>query len=129
MLHRVLILFDDGVCEEIEAEEVSASSWRLKQTPLASSTSARLGDVVELTPEGKIWRFQRVAEPASHVTIELLVPKDEGDWGALRALFDAVSDAGGEWERAYGGLVLLHVPAHAAHAIVQMADALRTRNG
>jgi hypothetical protein len=120
----MLILFEDGVCEDVEAGSAGEARFLLLQTPLASSTTARRGDLVELQAEGTIWRFVRVVQPASHVTIELAVPKDDGDWGALRTLFDTLEQVGGEWERAYGGLVLLHVPAAHAEEIRAKVDAL-----
>lgn len=127
----MLILFEDGVCEEVEAGAAGESRFLLMQTPLASSTTARRGDVVELESEGRIWRFVRVVHPATHMTIELNVA--EGDAlespAALRSIFDALEQAGGQWERAYGGFVLLHVPAPHAAAIQEKVDAFtRTRS-
>jgi hypothetical protein len=109
----MLILFEDGIAEELRAERIGETTFRLSETPLASATTVRRGDVVELADEGKIWRFVAVTEPSPHVTIELVVPT--GGWTELRDLFDFVAQIGGEWERAYGGVVLLHVPP--AHAI------------
>lgn len=120
----MLILFEDGVCEDVETGTAGESRFMLLTTPLASSTTARRGDVVELAAEGKIWRFLRVVEPSTDVTLQLTVPKDDGDWGALRSLFDALEAVGGRWERAYGGLVLLHVPAEHASSIRDRVDAL-----
>ena len=107
----MLILFEDGVCEDVETGTAGESRYLLMQTPLASNTTARRGDVVELEADGKIWRFLRIVRPSTDVTIELTVPTGDGSWGALRELFDTLEARGGQWERAYGGLVLLHVPA------------------
>lgn len=120
----MLILFEDGVCEDVETGTAGDSRFMLLTTPLASSTTARRGDVVELAAEGKIWRFLRVVEPSTDVTIELVVPKEHGDWGALRNLFDTLEQLGGKWERAYGGLVLLHVPAQHGETIRAHVEAL-----
>ena len=118
----MLILFEDGVCEDVETGSAGESRFLLMQTPMASSTTARRGDVVELQPEGTIWRFVAVVQPAAHVTIELTVPTGDGDWSALRTLFDTLERLGGQWERAYGGIVLLHVPAERAAEIRLAAD-------
>jgi hypothetical protein len=42
-------------------------------------------------------------------------------------LFERVEERGGEWERAHGGVVLLHVPPEHAAEIQSMRDALPAR--
>lgn len=118
----MLILFDDGIAEELEADRLDASRFRLRETPLASATTAKKGDVLELVDEGKIWRFVAIAERSAHVTIELRVPTE--GWTNLRELFDYIEEIGGEWERAYGGVVLLHVPETHAREIERKIAAL-----
>lgn len=120
----MLILFEDGVCEELSAERLPDGTFRLVATPLATSSSVRRGDVLVLREEGKIWRLERVAVAAPHVTLELAMTGDVVRASGLRALFERVEDLGGEWERAYGGVVLIHIAREHAEGIEAMLRSL-----
>jgi hypothetical protein len=104
------IVFEDGVCEDIDAELVDGKHHRLLATPLCSSSGAKLGDVVELTSEGKIWRFERVVDRSPLEMLDCLVPRVIAEARELQDLFEYVRQIGGEWEQAFGGIVFLHVP-------------------
>jgi len=103
------ILFGDGTCEDIDTEPVGGS-YRLLGTPLCSSSDLRLGDVVELTSEGDIWRFQRVMTRSPLVTLEYLVTRKIAELPDFHSLLEQVRTSGGEWERAFGGVVFIHLP-------------------
>jgi len=106
---RVRMLFDDGVCEEVTVSFVGECLCRLEETPMASTTDARLGDVVEFEPEDGIAKMRRVAERSP---LEMLVwaISDEllasDDFQRLAAMIEG---KGGVIERAHGGSLLVHV--------------------
>ena len=106
---QMRILFEDGTCEDIDTEPVRGR-YRLLATPLCSSSDLRLGDVVELTSEGDIWRFQRVMARSPLVTVEYLVTRKIAELPAFHSLLEKVRQSGGEWERAFGGVVFIHLP-------------------
>lgn len=120
----MLVLFEDGVCEEVEAERLDGDNWRLLSTPLATSSSVRRDDVVLLREDGKIFRFESIAKPAPYVTLELMMSESVIRAEGLRALFERVDESGGQWERAHGGVVLLHVLPEHVKEIESMRDAL-----
>lgn len=120
----MLVLFEDGVCEEVEAERLEGDRWRLLSTPLATSSNVRRDDVVVLREDGRIFRFEKIAKAAPYVTIELVMSEAVIRAEGLRALFERVEETGGQWERAHGGVVLLHVPPERAAEIQSMRDAL-----
>lgn len=120
----MLVLFEDGVCEEVEAERLDGDHWRLLSTPLATSSAVRRDDVVVLREDGKIFRFEKIARSAPFVTIELRMTEAVIRAEGLRALFEHVEETGGQWERAHGGVVLLHVPPQHASEVESMCDAL-----
>lgn len=104
------ILFEDGVYEDVDAEPLTGNRYRLLATPLSSSSDAKFGDVIELTADGDIWRFERVFDRSSLHTLELLVSQSVAESPASRAVLEHVRQIGGEWERAFGGIVFVHVP-------------------
>ncbi|HEX2836108.1 MAG TPA: hypothetical protein VHW00_24095 [Thermoanaerobaculia bacterium] len=110
------ILFEDGVCEDVETEP-DGDFHRLAATPLSSSTDARFGDVIELAAEGPIWRFVRVAEASPFVTLEFLLSREVAESEAFGRVLDHVRDQGGIWERAFGGMVFVHVPPETANDV------------
>lgn len=104
------IVFEDGVCEDIDTEPMTATRHRLLATPLASSSGARLGDVVELTSDGDIWRFERLLDRSPLVTLDMLVTREIAGAPGFLDLLEQVRRIGGEWEQAFGGIVFIHVP-------------------
>lgn len=116
-LSKVRILFDDGVCEEVDVSFVGECRCRLEQTPLASATEARFGDVVEFEPEDGIAKMRRIVERSPYATLTWVVSDavDESDaFGRLRA---RIVSEGGRVERACGGTVLVHVRPDTAAAV------------
>jgi hypothetical protein len=104
------IVFEDGVCEDIDTEVMTGSRYRLLATPLSSSSAARLGDVIELASEGDLWRFERVLDRSPLVTLEWAVTQDIAAAPMFHELLEHVRQIGGEWEQAFGGIVFVHLP-------------------
>lgn len=116
----IRILFPDGVCEAIAFERVGEGRMRLLATPTASTTEARLGDVVALEEiDGGVQRFVAIAEPSPYETFAWPEPKSLGACGAFEDLLRRVGETGGVVERAFGGVSLVHVSKEQAAEIVR----------
>lgn len=116
----IRILFDDGVCEEVEFEATGDGRVRLLATPTASTTEARLGDVVALEEiEGGIRRFVAIAEPSPYETFAWPEPAALAAAGAFEDLLRRVEETGGRVERAFGGVSLVHVAKEEVDEIVR----------
>ena len=116
----IRILFDDGVCEAVPCETLADGRARLLATPTASQTVARLGDVVTLLPgDGGVLRFAGIVEPSVFETFSWPAPKSLGACGAYEDLLRRVEETGGAVERAFGGVVLVHVTQQEKAAIVR----------
>lgn len=113
------IVFEDGVCEEIGVEPLGEGHVRLLETPLASSTGARMGDVVEVAPEGSTFRFQRIVAPSVLITTEWLINAKSTESEELAVFLAQLCRLGGEWERAFGGILLVHAPLEHADEIAR----------
>lgn len=114
---RVRILFDDGVCEEVDVSFVGECLCRLEQTPLASTTEARLGDVVEFEPEDGIAKLTRIAERSPYEMLTLMVPATLARSERFREWLSEVERQGCRVEQAHGGVILVHAPGPEVEAI------------
>jgi hypothetical protein len=106
----IRILFPDGVCEAVASERVAEGRVRLLATPTASTTEARLGDVVSLEEiDGGVHRFVAIVELSPYETFSWPEPKSLAACGAFEDLLRRVEETGGVVERAFGGVSLVHV--------------------
>ena len=123
------IVFDDSVCEDVEVEPLPDGYVRLLETPLASETGARLGDVIELRSEGSVSRFVRVVAPSTLVTLDWLLPKRVADSDEIRETIQYVRTIGGETEQAFGGVLLVHVPSERVEDVtVRLQELLHSQS-
>jgi len=106
---RVRMLFEDGVCEEVTVSFVGECLCRLEETPMASTTDARLGDVVEFEPEDGIAKMRRIAERSPLEMLVWVVSAELSSTDGFRRLAATIEGRGGVIERAHGGSVLVHV--------------------
>ena len=118
------IVFEDSVCEDIEVEQLPDGHVRLLETPLASETGARLGDIVELKTEGSVSRFVRIVAPSILVTLEWLVTSRVADSPEFRKTIQYVRTIGGETEQAFGGMLLVHVPSERVREVTARIEEL-----
>jgi hypothetical protein len=103
------ILFEDGVCEDVEVTSLSSQSVRLEETPLASSEEVRFGDVIEVEPyERDVFRFVRVISRSDLEMSTFLVSQKVAGDEAFTKVLSQVTAIGVHWERAFGGVLMLH---------------------
>jgi hypothetical protein len=122
---RVRMLFDDGVCEEVAVSFAGECVCRLESTPMASTTEARLGDVVEFEPRDGVARMTRVVERSPYETLTWVAVERLATSDAFARLIVSVEEKGGRVERAFGGTVLVHVrPDEADDAAAAFASLL-----
>jgi hypothetical protein len=77
--------------------------------------SINLGDVIaaELSGDRGI-RFINVSRKSSYVTLRWVISKKAADSVGLSAFLKQVTEVGGLWERALGGVLILHLPQASA---------------
>jgi len=112
------ILFEDGVCEEVDVTELSPGVVRLDETPLASSSELHFGDVIELEQvDQSIWKYVRLSKRADHESASILLSRDVANSMELESVLADITRHGVHWERAFGSILFLHGPAEkVAHA-------------
>ncbi len=107
--------FDSELEEEVDVEEIAPGQFRLLFTPITMLPYVWLGDVIEAQADeqGVFW-VQRLVEPSPFRHYDWLLAQEIMESEELAAFTVRVSQSGGEWERFFGGCLLVHVPADAA---------------
>jgi hypothetical protein len=110
----VYITFDDGASfETIMVTLLSSDTCRLEETPL-SEEGVSLGDVIKVEKDemGRL-RFRQITSKAELQTYSWLLSQHIIESPEFRNFCESVMRLGGMWEKALGGLVIVHIPLHA----------------
>ncbi|HEY6252019.1 MAG TPA: hypothetical protein VI685_18845 [Candidatus Angelobacter sp.] len=120
------ISFPPGDEEELLVLPLGGNMYRLEESSMLAE--ARYHDIIEAEAisDGTL-RFVRVAAPSNLKTVSCTLPDAEFESPALSALLDRVMAAGGNWERVFGGVLLLHLPAGEEGAVLDQLKGL-TKN-
>lgn len=96
--------------EMVDATPLGNNLYQVMISPLLSEFVS-YGDVVEATLDlrGKLVARQVVSR-GSFRGWEFAIPRAFVDSPELNAFCDAVMKTGGNWERIFGGLLIIHVP-------------------
>jgi hypothetical protein len=100
----------DGLTEDgALVTRLGPSRYRLESSPLTEV--ARFGDVVEVAAqEDGALVFQRVVSPSVFRTYDYVLSREAIESPRFKELVERVTESGGQWEVAYGGCVMIHVP-------------------
>lgn len=109
--------FGNGYKEELLVLPLGGNLYRLEES--AELAEARYHDIIEAESlsDGSL-RFLRVVTPSDLKTISYILSEALFESPALSALLNKVVTIGGNWERVFGGVLLLHFPASEEAAIV-----------
>jgi hypothetical protein len=108
------VYFADGIVEQLSLTPLASGTYRLEESPLLHD-SINLGDVIAAQLIGdEAVRFVSILQKSSYSTLRWLISKSVVDSEGLSKFLDNVTAAGGLWERAIGGLLILHIPRSSA---------------
>ena len=122
------VIFPNGDSESLRVSSISSDLFRLEDSSLLGH--ACYHDVIRASvrDDGALEMHQIVSPSGLKTQIWVLSLKVlESD--DCRELLDYVLSVGGHWERAFGGLLLLHMPPHLAKTIDSRLKALLSRFG
>jgi hypothetical protein len=103
------ILYPDGSTEHLIMTAVGPNLYRLEESSLLGE--AVFGDVIEVgLGDNEILNFRRVAIASELNTVTVFLTSDQMNAPGLQALLDKIMSLGGNWERAFGGLLIVHLP-------------------
>ena len=108
------VRFADGITEELSLTPLGSGTYRLEESALIHDP-INLGDIIaaESISEDEI-EFVGVSEKSPYETLRWLIAKNLTESEGLPRFLERVVEAGGLWERALGGLLILHIPRPSA---------------
>jgi hypothetical protein len=110
---RNRIVYANGDSESLLLTSVGPGLFRFEESSLLGE--AHYHDIIRasLKVDGSL-EFEGVALPSGLHTEEWLLSKALIESAEFRSVLNWVTSVGGNWEQAFGGLLLLHVPPHLA---------------
>jgi hypothetical protein len=117
------IKFASGDVEELLVTPVGPSLFRLEESSLLDEL--RFHDVIEAgyEPDGGL-QFLRLVSQSNLNTTTWLLPKELDDAEAFHSMLDRVVSVGGNWEKVFGGVLMLHLPTSEESTILEDVNAL-----
>ena len=107
----IAIAFPNNVTEDLPLTHVEGNQYRLGSSSLLGEPRVFYGDVIEIKPTGeKSADFLRVVKRSGLQVSCSMIGKDIIDSPLLQQLLDKIMQLGGNWERAFGGVLLVHLP-------------------
>ncbi len=106
---NIEIVYQDGSREGLLVSFMAPNLYRLEESSLLGE--GVFGDVIEaeLRPDGRL-QFKRVASASEMNTVSCILTPAQMSAPGLQALLERVMSLGGNWERAFDGVLLVHLP-------------------
>ena len=113
---RNLIRYASGDSERLMLTEVGPDLYRLEESSFAGD--AVYGDTIRAnrSANGDL-TFHGIVERSPLVTQRWILSADVLATERIRRILTKVTDAGGMWEQAFGGLLMIHAPENISKAI------------
>jgi hypothetical protein len=123
---RTRVWFEDGDSEELLVTALGNDCYRLEESSLLGE--ARYRDVIRAIrrADGGLL-FHGIETRSDLVTQSWLLSEDILDSTECGSLLCEVMAMGGNWERAFGGLLLVHIPESSAAEIAERVKKLTVR--
>ena len=108
--HIYSLLFEDGTTETLRLAPLGHGRYRAEDSSLWEE-SVNLGDIIEaeITGPDQI-SFLGVVQKSPYTTLRWVISKNIVESTGLSEFLNEFEKFGGRWERACGGLLLLHLP-------------------
>lgn len=107
----VEVTFPNGVTEGIQLVQVHGNHYRLESSSLFGEPNIFYFDVIEIEPTGQnSGVFRRIVQRSGFVVLDRLLPRAIAESPLLPGLLEKVMQLGGNWERFFGGVLLVHLP-------------------
>lgn len=118
---RKLIRYEGGDSERLMLTAVGPDLYRLEESSFAGD--AVYGDIIraDRSSNGDL-TFRDIVERSPLVTQSWIISADVLSTERIKKILSTVIDAGGMWEQAFGGLLMIHAPENIAKAIFDEID-------
>lgn len=120
---RSKLIFENGDSEQLALTVVGPDLRRLDESSFVGDF--RYGDIIRVKEmdDGALL-FADIVERTPLVTRSWIRPADVLKSEGMNAILTKVMQAGGMWEQAFGGLLIVHLPPEIAEPVFQQIDGL-----
>ena len=120
---EVQMTFQNGDSEKLLVTPLGSNLYRLEWTSISGEASYH--DVVEAELQtGGTLRFIRLLTPSGLKTVSCFLSRSQIESPKLTAFLDKVVAVGGNWERLFGGFLILNLPPEEHDLIVAQFESL-----
>jgi hypothetical protein len=110
----VALSFADGLTEDIPLAHVEGNQYRVEFSSMLSEPRVFYGDVIEINPTGENSAvLVRMVKRSGFVVSCRLIGQKIVDSPLFQGLLDKIMRRGGNYERAFGGVLIVHLPPNA----------------
>ena len=107
----IAIAFPNHVTDDILLTPFEGNQYRAECSCFLGEPRVFYGDVIEIKATGKRSAdFLRIVKRSGLRVSCRVIGKNIIESALLQGLLDKIMEAGGNWERAFGGVLLVHLP-------------------
>jgi len=118
---RFRVLYENGDSEDLTMTKVGPNSYRLEESSFCGD--GVYGDVIHCKPlhDGPLL-FEKIAEHSKLITQSWILSSELFATDRVKSILDFVMEAGGMWEQAFGGLLIVHTPSEIAQTVLDRLE-------
>jgi hypothetical protein len=110
--HGIAISFPNNVTEDLPLTHVEGNQYRIDASSFLAEPKVFYGDVIEINPTGeKTADFVAIVKRSGLKVSCRLIGKNIIESASLQNMLDKIVQLGGNWERTFGGVLIVHLPA------------------
>jgi hypothetical protein len=110
----IAVSFGDEITEDLPLTHVEGNQYRVEFSSLLADPRVFYGDVIEINPTGENSAdFVRIVKRSGFLVSCSLVGQKITGYPSFQGLLDKIMQLGGNYERVFGGVLIVHLPASA----------------
>ena len=125
-VQRFNLVYANGDSEQLALTCVGTELYRLEESSFVGD--AVFGDTIRaVKSEDGSLLFKEIAEHSELITQSLILSAEFLQTERMRSILEKVMSAGGMWEQAFGGLLIIHAPQQVATAALDEIKEMSAR--
>lgn len=110
----IAVSFADDITEDLPLTHVEGNQYRVEFSSMLANPRVFYGDVIEINPTGQNSAdFVRIVKRSGFIVSCRLVGQETVESTLFQGLLDKIMRLGGNYERAFGGVLIVHLPPSA----------------
>jgi len=106
------VSFPDDITEDLPLTHLEGNQHRVEFSSLLADPRVFWGDVIEINPTGdKSADFVRVVKLSGFRVYCRIIRPETIESPLFQGFLETIMQLGGNWERAFGGVLMVHLPA------------------